>query len=86
MSDRIVQKETFVGMVDRVELLTVESTESLRYSQYFVIVKNGDIVYTSNDIYGGTGVDIARNCDTALQVVRKLLTDTGFLIGEVVGA
>lgn len=84
MSDTIVKNEKFFGLHDKVKLLTVEA-ETATYSRYYAIVKNGSVEYTSPLFYGGSKTDVIRNCDSALQVVRQLLTDTQFLTGEVVG-
>jgi hypothetical protein len=89
MSDTIVKKEDFFSLDTKVRLITVEANPfemNGRYARYFAISKNGNIEYTSPLFYGGSTEDVIRNCDSALQVVRQLLADTQFLIGEVVGA
>jgi hypothetical protein len=90
MSDKIVKTENFFGVTHEVKLLTVEADPAgmefvFGYSRYFAIIKSGEIEFTSPLFYGGSREDVIRNCDSALQVVRQLLTDTQFLTGEVVG-
>lgn len=84
MSDTIVRTERFWNLNDEVKLLTVKA-DSLLYTKYFVIVKNGDVAYASPEFFGGFPSDVDRNTDRAMQVVRQLLTETNFLVGEVVG-
>jgi hypothetical protein len=85
MADLIVKSERFVSAFHDVQLVTIQQNIPVRY---FSIIKDGVPVYTSQGFYGATHDmnDAIRNCDAALQVVRQLLTETGFLIGEVVGA
>lgn len=86
MSDTIVKTETFVSALSTVKLLTVEPDGAL-YGRYFVILKdNNEVRFTSALFYGGSRGDVIRSCDYALQVVRQLLTETGFLTGEVIGS
>jgi hypothetical protein len=94
MSDTIVKTEKFISAQDEVKLLTVAMNRRdysdvpnppQSYTLYYAIVKNGNVEFTSNLIYGGSMDDVIRNTDIALQVVRQLLTETGFLTGEVVG-
>lgn len=88
MKDTIVKKEYYFGVSGRVELLTVETVDftglNSRFFRYFAIIKNGIPEYTSPEFYGGSIDDTIRNCDSALQVVRFLLTGTGFLLERVV--
>jgi hypothetical protein len=91
MSDTIVKKEDFFSLDTKVRLITVEAEPAgmqfvFGYSRYYAIIKNGKVEFTSPLFYGGSKEDVIRNCDSALQVVRQLLADTQFLIGEVVGA
>jgi len=91
MSDTIVKTETFLSANHVVKLLTVEAEPAgmlfvYGYSRYFAIIKDGRVEFTSPLFYGGSREDVIRNCDSALQVVRQLLTETDFLTGEVVGA
>ena len=91
MSDTIVKTENFVSHVSTVKLLTVEASvfsapNTNKYSRYFAIIKDGEIEFTSPLFFGGSRDDVIRNCDSALQVVRQLLTETDFLTGDVVGA
>jgi hypothetical protein len=89
MSDTIVRTESFINALNTVKLLTVKANldedTMVGYGLYYAIVKNGKVEFTSPLIYGGSKQDVIRNIDSALQVVRQLLTDTGFLTGEVVG-
>lgn len=89
MSDRIVKSEKFLNAYHEVKLLTVEAEigeyDMLAYSRYYAIAKDGKVEFTSPLIYGGSKEDVIRNTDSALQVLRKLMTETGFLTGEVVG-
>lgn len=90
MSDTIVKTERFFDAYHEVKLLTVEANmngyRAEDYCRYYCIIKSGAVEFTSPLFLGGSREDVIRNCDSALQVVRKLLTDTGFLTGEVVGA
>ena len=85
VTDTIVKTEKFFNIYHEAKLLTVETNE-LIYARYFAIIKDSKVEYTSPLFYGGSREDVIRNCDSALQVVRKLLADTGFLTGEVVGS
>lgn len=85
MSDTIVKTEVYFNLQHRVELATVEARTNF-YARYYVIIKDGHPEFSSALIYGGSQEDVIRNTDSALQVVRQLLTETGFLTGEVVGA
>lgn len=85
MTDIIVKTEVFFSLQHRVELATIESKTGL-HVRYYVIIKDGHPEFQSPLFFGGSTEDVIRNCDSALQVVRQLLTDTGFLTGEVVGA
>lgn len=83
MSDIVVKTERFIGFYHDVQLLTIESDGK---SRYYSIINDKKVEYISPDFYGGSHADVVRNCESALQVVRQLLTDTSFLRGEVVGA
>lgn len=91
VTDTIVKTENFFNLDHQVKLLTVATSvfshpNTHRGARYFAIIKDGEVEYTSPLFYGGSTEDVIRNCDSALQVVRRLLTDTQFLTGEVVGA
>lgn len=83
-TDIIVKTEDYFSIDHRVRLLTVETNDPVE-ARYFAILRDGKIEYTSLLFYGGNKVDIIRNCDAALEVVRKLLTETNFLVERVVG-
>jgi hypothetical protein len=85
MSDTIVKTERFIGAFSEVKLLTVKAETGV-YARYYAIIKDGKPVYSSPLIYGGSTDDVNRNVNSALQVVRELLTEMGFLTGEVVGS
>ena len=80
--DIIVKREEFLSIDHKVKLLTVENGDG----RYYSIIKDGKVQYISPVFQGGSQAQIVYNCDSALQVVRKLLADTQFLVGEVVGA
>lgn len=83
--DLIVKSERFLSAFHEVKLLTVMQTGGA-YIKYYAIIKDGNPVYSSPGFYGGSNQDVDRNVDSALQVIRQLLADTGFLTGEVVGS
>ena len=85
VTDTIVKTEGFFNLDHKVKLLTVATNEPTN-ARYYAIIKDGKVEFTSPLFFGGSRDDSIRNCDAALQVVRRLLTETGFLTGEVVGS
>lgn len=79
--DIIVKREEFLSIDHKVRLLTVENDSG----RYYSIIKDGEVEYISPVFQGASQAQIVYNCESALQVVRRLLTDTQFLTGEVVG-
>lgn len=85
MSGVVVKTEDFMSGTDNVRLVTYEDTNGV-YMRYYSIVKNHKVTYLSPEFYGGDQLNVVRSCDSALDVVRVLLKETGFLTGKVVGA
>lgn len=76
-----VKTEDFVSLDINVRLVTYDDV----YGRYYAIVRDGKVSYLSPVFYGQRE-EVVRSCDSALDVVRFLLKETGFLTGKVVGS